>query len=77
MKVIHNESEAVRFALNQMREKEIVIIFYEKLKDILPILFEFKAQAVDHIPPADQVEALEQWMLHPTVGRAILSEIHQ
>ena len=76
VRVIPNEAEAVRFALGQMQEKEIVIIFYERLKEILPVLFEFGALPVDHIPPADQLEIPDEWMLHIPNER-LMNEIHQ
>lgn len=54
LEVILDESEALRFALRSRRENEIIIVFYENLKKMLRVLFEFKARAVDHIPLLDE-----------------------
>lgn len=57
---ILNEVEALRFALSELETPEIIVFFYEKYLDLLPVLEEFNALPVDAIP---KLEELEPWPL--------------
>lgn len=53
-----NEVEALRFALSELETPEIVVFFYEKYRDLLPVLEEFNAIPVDTIP---MLEGEDRW----------------
>ena len=50
-KVVLDESEALRRAINEMSKGEVIVVFYEKLQVIQRLLEEFSAQPVPSLPP--------------------------
>lgn len=58
VKIVLDEADALREALRGLEEPEIVVFFYEKYIDLLPVLTEFSAAPVDSIP---KLEGQELW----------------
>ena len=56
VKIVLNEADALREALHGLEEPEIVVFFYEKYNDLLPVLAEFSAVPVDAIPKLEDEE---------------------
>ncbi len=56
VKIVLNEADALREALHGLEEPEIVVFFYEKYIDLLPVLAEFSATPVDAIPKLEDEE---------------------
>lgn len=65
---ILDEQQAVQTVLNRMDENEIIIIFYEKLKTILPILRPYDPQPVAVIPDLAEIRKLNRDSLNKETG---------